>query len=198
MTKEEFSEKLKNGLAGLPQEDIDERLTFYSEMIDDRMEEGLTEEEAVAEIGSVQTLVTQILEDTPLTKLVKEKVKPKRSLKGWEILLLVLGSPLWIALLIVLFAFLFTVYALIWSFVLLLWVVMITFLLSAIWIVIISPVFVRDTGGKTGFELFFAGIMLIGFSIFMFFGCKAFTKFVWKLSKKIAVGIKSLFVGKDN
>ena len=48
MGKQEFLAQLRKGLQGLPQEDIEERLTFYSEMIDDRMEEGLSEEEAVS------------------------------------------------------------------------------------------------------------------------------------------------------
>ena len=59
-------------------------------MIDDRMEEGLTEAEAIAGIGSVDKIVTQIVAETPITKLVREKVKPKRSLQAWEIILLVL------------------------------------------------------------------------------------------------------------
>ena len=58
MNKQEFVERLRKGLSGLPQDDIEERLTFYSEMIDDRMEEGLSEEEAVGEIGSVDDAVT--------------------------------------------------------------------------------------------------------------------------------------------
>ena len=39
MTKQEFLAELRRGLSGLPQNDIEERLNFYSEMIDDRMEE---------------------------------------------------------------------------------------------------------------------------------------------------------------
>ena len=46
MNKREFLASLRNGLYGLPQDDIEERLGFYAEMIDDRMEEGLTEEQA--------------------------------------------------------------------------------------------------------------------------------------------------------
>ena len=48
MNKQEFLDELRKGLCGLPSEDIEERINFYSEMIDDRMEEGLTEEESVA------------------------------------------------------------------------------------------------------------------------------------------------------
>ena len=51
MNKTEFLVRLQQGLTGLPQEDIDERLNFYNEMISDRMEDGLGEEEAVACVG---------------------------------------------------------------------------------------------------------------------------------------------------
>ena len=44
MNKQEFLAGLRKGLSGLPQEDIEERLLFYSEMIDDRIEEGMEEE----------------------------------------------------------------------------------------------------------------------------------------------------------
>ena len=47
MTKLKFMERLSAGLECLPVEQRKERLTFYSEMIDDYMEEGHTEEEAV-------------------------------------------------------------------------------------------------------------------------------------------------------
>ena len=50
MNKEKFLDALRRRLSGLPQEDIDERIAFYEEMIDDRMEEGLSEEEATATI----------------------------------------------------------------------------------------------------------------------------------------------------
>ena len=45
MTKKEFLSGLRKKLSGLPQEDSEERLNFYSEIIDDRVEEGLSEEE---------------------------------------------------------------------------------------------------------------------------------------------------------
>ena len=53
MTKIEFILSLSRALQGLPQSDVTERLEFYNEMIDDRIEDGLSEEEAVAAIGSV-------------------------------------------------------------------------------------------------------------------------------------------------
>ena len=123
MSKQGFLAQLRKGLSGLPQEDIEERLTFYSEMIDDRIEEGLSEPEAVSAIGTVDDIITQILADTTITKLVKEKVKPKRTPKAWEIVLLVLGSPIWLSLLIVAFAIVLSLYATLWSVVISLWAV---------------------------------------------------------------------------
>ncbi len=64
------------------------------------MEDGLSESEAIEAVGPVSQIVQQILMETPLPKLVKDKVKPRRSLKVWEIVLLVLGAPLWLSLLI--------------------------------------------------------------------------------------------------
>ena len=48
MTKNEFLSSLRSKLQGLPPADIDERIGFYSEMIDDRMDEGKSEEEAIS------------------------------------------------------------------------------------------------------------------------------------------------------
>ena len=67
MTKQEFLNKLGKGLSCLPQEDIEERLTFYSEMIDDRMEEGFSEEDAVLEIGDIDEIISQTIADIPIT-----------------------------------------------------------------------------------------------------------------------------------
>ena len=77
MNKISFILRLHERLEGLPQEDIEERLMFYSEMIDDRMEDGLSEEDAVASVGSIDEIVTEIVAEFPITKLVKSKVKPK-------------------------------------------------------------------------------------------------------------------------
>ena len=71
----------------MPQSDIERSLEFYGEMIEDRIEEGMTEQQAVKEIGSVDEAVTQILSDTPLQRLLKEKARPSHKLRAWEIVL---------------------------------------------------------------------------------------------------------------
>lgn len=44
MTKREFTVRLGSMLSGLPKRDIDERISFYCEMIDDKIEDGMSEE----------------------------------------------------------------------------------------------------------------------------------------------------------
>ena len=56
-------------------------------------------------------------------KLVKEKMMPKKKMKVWEIVLLALGSPIWLTLLIAVFAVVFSIYVVLWSVIIVLWAV---------------------------------------------------------------------------
>lgn len=197
MNKQEFLAQLHKGLSSLPQEDIEERLTFYSEMIDDRIEEGLSESEAVSEIGPVNTVVTQIWADTPLTKLVKERVKTNRVLKAWEIILLVLGSPIWLSLFIAAFIVILAAYIVAWSVVVTLWSIEASFAACSLGGIVSAVIFAFQGNGLTGLAMLSAGICCAGLSIFLFFGCKATTKGILLLTKKIALGIKTLFARKE-
>lgn len=89
MDKNTFLSELQKRLKGLPEEDVQRTLEYYREMIDDRMEEGLTEEEAVADMGPVEEIAEPLLPKSF-----------KRKMKTWEILLLVLGFPVWFPLLV--------------------------------------------------------------------------------------------------
>ena len=73
MNKQEFLSLLAQELSGLPGKDVTDRLAFYDEMIDDRIEEGLSEEDAVDEMGPVDEVAAQILEEIPLSRLEPEE-----------------------------------------------------------------------------------------------------------------------------
>ncbi len=197
MNKQEFLAELRKGLFGLPQADIEERLSFYSEVIDDRMEEGLSEAAAVDAIGSVSAVVAQILEDTPFKTLVKEKVRSSRVWKAWEIVLLVLGSPIWLSLLISALAVIFSAYVVLWSLVVALWSIgaalaacSIGGIVSAVALAIHGNLFME-------LAMLGAGICCGGLSILLFLGSKAATKGTLWLTKELALAIKGLFVGKE-
>lgn len=197
MNKQEFLEQLRKGLSGLPKDDISERLTFYGEMIDDRMEEGVPEETAVREIGTVDELVSQSIADIPLGKLVKETITPKKKLKAWEIVLLALGSPIWLSLLIAVLAVILSVYVVLWSAIVALWAVFTA--VAACGLVGIAAGVYFAVGGNvlTGIAVIGAGIACAGLSVFLFFGCMAATKGILKLTKKLSVFIKNRFVKKE-
>ena len=197
MNKQEFLVQLRKGLSGLPKEDIDERLTFYSEMIDDRIEDGIPEETAVSELGTVDELVSQIIAETPLTKLVKEKITPKKKLRVWEIILIVLGFPIWLPLLIAALAIVLSVYAVLWAVIIVLWAVFAAFAAASLANILSGVIFAVGVKGIVGIAMVGAGIVFAGLSVFMFFGCKAATKGILIITKKIAIRIKNCFVGKE-
>ena len=197
MNKQGFLAQLRKGLSGLPKNDIDERLTFYSDMIDDRMEDGIPEETAVSEIGTVDDIVSQIIADIPLGKLVKEKIKPKKKLKAWEIILLVLGSPLWLSLLIAAFAVFLSLYVVFWSVIISLWAVFASFVACGLAGIAAGVYFAAGGNGLTGIAMIGAGIVCAGLSVFMFFVCKAATKGISNLTKKLAIRIKNCFIKKE-
>ena len=197
MTKQEFLTELKNGLSGLPEQELSERLSFYGEMIDDRMEEGISEADAVAAIGPIDAVVNEVLAEIPLTTLVKEKIKPKRRMRAWEIVLLVLGFPLWFPLSIVAFVLVPVFYLVLWVLVLCAWVVELAFALCALGGVVAGVLYIVNGYAAFGIVLIGAGLVLAGLSVFLFFGCKAVTVGTARLAKRIVRGIKRLFVGKE-
>ncbi len=197
MTKQEFLAQLRKRLHGLPKDDIEGRLMFYSEMLDDRMEEGLSEEEAVSAAGTIDDIARQIVADIPLVKIAKERISPKRHLKAWEIVLLVLGSPIWLSLCIAAFAVLFALYVTIWSVVVSLWAVYASLIADAIGSVPVCVMMAVGGYGASGVALLAAGIVCAGLSILMFYGCKATTKGIVILTKKIAMRVKLCFMKKE-
>lgn len=197
MDKKEFLHQLRKGLSGLPKDDIEERLNFYSEMIDDSMEEGLTEEEAVSRIGSVDDIVKQILEDTPLSKLAKERIKPKRRLTALEIVLLILGSPIWLSLLISFFAVVFSLYVTMWAVVISLWSVFVSFAASAFGVLIGGVAFGIIGYGTTCAAMIAVCFVCAGLAILSFLGCKALTKGAALLTKGIVIWSKNRLMKKE-
>lgn len=181
MSKQEFLKKLRKGLAGLPEADMEERLTFYSEMIDDRMEEGLSEAEAVSQVGSIEKIVAQILEDFP------SMPKEKRRMKTWELVLLILGSPIWLSLLLAAFAVLLSIYIVLWSVIISFWAIFVSFIGGAFGFIVAGVIFTCIGKIPVGIAIIGAGMVCAGLSIFIFYGCKALTKGLIILTKKCFV-----------
>ncbi len=193
MNKTEFTNQLTAALTGLSEEDIIKSVDFYSEMIDDRMEEGMPEEEAVAALGNMDEIRSNILQEIPISKIVKEKITPKRAFRPMEIVLLIMGAPLWLPLLLTLIIVCLVIYLCFWIIILSLYVVDLSTFLSGI-AGIIAPFTGMATVSAGAFTVG-CGIALLGLSILLFFGFNQVTKGMFFFSKKIVLGIKKLFVG---
>lgn len=90
MNKKEFLERLQRLLKELPQKERSKYLAYYQEMIEDAVEDGCTEEQATARIGSPGAIAEEILSesrpaDSPFSAGKKVLIT----------VLLILGSPLW-------------------------------------------------------------------------------------------------------
>ena len=261
MNKHEFLAALRRELTALPHDELTEQLNFYNEMIDDRMEEGMTEEEAVAAVGSVESIAAGIKEgeetapvadvaattaaenspfdtaradsdsaeaDSDYEEAVsdfaetvsdfsetvtdfKETVsdfaetaahgeskssREKKSLPLWEILLIVLGAPLWIPLVVAVAAVVLSMYVTLWA------------VVGSLWAIPASLAACALTGclgtipllfsGKWIAALLWCGIGLAsgGLAIFAIFGCAAATKGAAQLTKLGCKGIKALFTSR--
>ena len=117
MKKLEFINELGAQLQSLPPEEIRPLLDYYMEIVADRMEDGMTEEEAVASLGPIPELAEKILaeqpqpEQTPVPAPTLEPASPKkRRWSGSAIALAIVLSPLWLAVFFVLLGLEITVW----------------------------------------------------------------------------------------
>lgn len=199
MNKVEFINALQEKLSNIPLKEVEERISFYSEMIDDKIEDGISEEDAVNQIGSVDEVINQILKEIPLSKIVKEKRKTIKSkqLKAWEIVLLALGSPIWISLLIAFLAILLSIYVSLWSVVILVCDMFVSFIGCSIIGLIAGLIFCLSQQVNYGLMLVGASLILAGLSIFMFFLSKLCIISIIKFTKFIILKTKNMLIRKE-
>ena len=197
MTKQEFTDSLRKALSGLPKDEAEERLAFYAEMIDDRMEEGASEEEAVAGAGSVEKIAARIVSETPIAKIVKERVKPKREFRAWEIALIILGFPVWFPLLIAAGVMVFSLYVIIFSLILSLWAVEVSFGACALGGFVLAALSLVRGDLLPALAVFGISVFSAGAVILFYHVCLAATKGLIRLCGKLALAIKKLFIKKE-
>ena len=184
MDKFDFITALRAKLWSIPEEDRQRSVDYYSEMIDDRIEDGLSEEAAVAAIGDLDEIVKNILAETPVAEPAKQAVKQKRKLSWWEIVLLVLGFPVWGSLLIAAAAVVFSVWIGLWSVVISLYATAVALGASAIGCILGSFFMIGSMG--EAMVAWGAALLCAGLAILLFMlgnlaakGMVALTKLTW-------------------
>ena len=205
MNKQQFLAAIRDRLGELPPEELESSLDYYREMIEDRMEEGMTEEEAVAAMGSADDIAAQVLAETPRPEPVPEPApepvpEPEEHethiRRVWPVVVAVIGSPIWLPLLIAAGIILLSVYIVIWAVLIALYAVDLSLAAGAL-------------AGIAGFGsmLFLgaplqavlhlgAGLLCAGLAILWFFACNWLARMSIKLAKVTVHGIKAIFVRK--
>ena len=196
MTKEQFLYELRQRLSQLPESEIQKSISYYDEMIDDMTENGMTEYEAVAHLGDVGAVAEQILSEQPLTTLIKTSVRPKHGWSTLAIIIAIIGSPIWLSILIALCAVGISIYVTMIAIAISAFAVVLALILSGLALIIAAFLSFSQTLGGT-LALIGGGLVVIGLGVLAFIAAKYIVKGLVLLTKSIGRWVKSLFIKRE-
>ncbi|MBR5094230.1 MAG: DUF1700 domain-containing protein [Oscillospiraceae bacterium] len=197
MKKEQYLALVRRYLSALPPEDIERSLAFYQECIEDRMEDGMTEEEAVASLESPEAAARAILMDMPIPKLVKARARSAGKLSAPEIVLLVLGAPLWLPLLLAAGALVLSFFVVLWAIVLSLAAVVLALALTALGVTIGALFSVFKLGLPVALLFGGGALVIAGVAILLGFVVVGAARLTIRLFTAVVRGVKSLLIKKE-
>jgi len=187
VNKQQFFNFLRHEIRSLPKGEQEKAIFYYREIIDDSMEEGLTEEDAVARLGNPADLVREIF----ISSDERRKASIPTGRKVLISILLALGFPIWGSLLLVLLSLVLVAFILAWVPLIVLGSMALAFFLSGIWAIIGSP-FMIAASAPAGIAQLGAGIAVLGLSIlsvialcYTFKGVKQACSALYRFVKKI-------------
>lgn len=196
MTKVQFLHQLEKKLSKLPAEERKEAIEYYTEIIDDRIEDAMTESAAVATLGTVDSVYEQIIASTPIHALIKHKITSKKSTKVWKNILLFFGFLVFgLPFMVSVFAVIVALLATLWSVVLCMCSATLSLGVGGVGSVII---FFPTTFTGSPFKSLFTigtGIFSLGLIIPFFYLAKWSFKFAIFSSKGIITSTKKTLVG---
>lgn len=199
MDKQDFLNRLCALLFELPPEEIQRTVDYYSEMIDDAIEEGGVESEVIEKLGSAEDIAKKILSETSIDRKVKEnlnekiqliKEKAKRKYSVWEKVLLIAGSPLWAAFLIAALGVVLSLYISVWAVIAAFFAVSLALAVSGVACLLASP-FLLTPSLMKAILAFGTSLTLMGTSVFLFY----FSVFLTKILVKLTVAVITCIIG---
>lgn len=195
MNKVQFLRCLRELLAQLPDAEINKHTQYYSEIIEDMIEDGLTEQEAILRIGDINEIAAAILMDYPIKTLVKSRSTPKGGWTAAAIVFAIIGSPIWIPILIAVLSVILAVYIVIWAVVVSLFACVVALVAALVAAIVVGAKFLIITPAA-GLLMIGAGLTGLAISILLFWGVTAIAKGCAKLTAAIGRGIKSSLIRK--
>jgi uncharacterized membrane protein len=199
MNKHDFLLELSEKLASLPKAEIEKSAAYYSEIIDDRIEDGMTEEEAVAVLGDPGTVAENIMYDMSIPALMKARVnesKNRAANTGLWVALVILGFPLWFPLLCAFGGIIFAVYMTVWAIIVSLFAVVIALGMSFIAAFAGGIIFLFVKPLPVSLCLLGAALCCAALTLFMSVPVYLIAKWLIKFTAYIIRSIKSIFIKK--
>lgn len=161
MTKTEYLKKLRRALRQVKAEERSKSLAYFGEVIDDRMEDGISEQDAIDELESVEAAAERIIAEAK----AQGQIKPRRSL--WEIVLIVLGFPLWFPLVLTIAVVVLTVYGLVWIIIAVIFIVSAALAVSGV-AGVIGLFMLLSSNTAAAFAVFGLGLACAGLGVAVF------------------------------
>lgn len=200
MSREIFLQTLRRKLAFLPQNEIEERIAFYAEIIDERMADGMSENDAAAAAGSPDEIAQQMMCETPFKKIISENVKSK-STKNWnprKTALILLTIPLWAPLAFALTIFTGAIFFSIWIIAFALMFAAALCLFSFILSIPQSIEFFKEGATAAGIFILGEGLCGTGLAILVLSFSDSIISKTKELSNKLVLKVKSFVAKKEN
>ncbi len=196
MKKQEFLENIRKEIKGLSECEVKERIAFYCEMLDDRIEDGLTEEEAVLEIGPISKVVSDVFSDISFIKIAKDKIRKKGELGIGTITLLALGSPIWLSLVISALAVFFSLFVSLWAVIFSVgWATFLALAASAHAGIFLGIVYFFVGSVPTALYMLSIGLVASGLTIYWFYASRSLTRLTFFVTKRTVILIKKIIIG---
>jgi uncharacterized membrane protein len=199
MNKRDFLDKLAINLSSLPKYEIDKSLSYYDEIIDDRIEDGMSEEDVIAVLGDIDSIAENIKYDMSIPALMKAKVsesKNRASNKGVWLALVILGFPLWFPLLSAFASVFLALYISVWAIIVSLYAVVFSLGVSCAATLIVGFAFFYVRTVPVGLCSLGAALLCGALTLFMIKPVYMITLGLIKFTAFIIRKIKSLFIVK--
>jgi len=199
MKKKDFLDKLRDEIRNLPYDEVEKTIAYYDEIISDRMEDGSSEDEAVASCGTPENIARDLLANQPFSTIIKHRVEDYKKKKTSDnkiaiIIILILLFPFWFPIVMSALGLLIGFFAAIGGVIIALWAVSIAIGVGGLGMIVASTFGFATNFIPTGFFAIGSGIALIGLSILAIIAVIYATKGIIKLLGLLIHSTKKLFV----
>jgi len=194
MNKAEYLSEIRARIGRSLTPEMEKTLEYYSEMIDDLIEDGLSEAEAAAKIGTPDEIAAQI-NGGAQENGAESRQKPKKKLSWWQKLLIILTSPIWLSIIITLASAAlglaigaFAIYISLWAVIVSLYATVLALGVSAVCGLLLAIVQLFGGAALTAAAIFGAALVCAALAMSGFIGMNQLTR-LWVRFSGWVIGV---------